>query len=40
MGAGHLPFVGGSLEQPSALMRSLDIMNGVEAKVRERERKG
>lgn len=30
-GPGHLPFAGGSLQQPAALMQALEAMSGAEA---------
>lgn len=38
--AGHLPFVGGYAEQPSALMRALDAMSGAETRIRARSKPG
>lgn len=35
---GLLPFAGGYAEQPCALMRLLDAMNGAEGRIRERQR--
>ena len=35
-GAGHLPFSGGYAEQPAALMKALESMDGAASRVREK----
>jgi hypothetical protein len=35
-GVGYLPFAGGYAQQPSALMRALEIMDGASARVQEK----
>lgn len=35
-GVGHLPFSGGYAEQPAALMRALEAMDGAASRVREK----
>lgn len=36
MSVGHLPFAGGTAEQPAALMAALDEMQSAAAKINER----
>jgi hypothetical protein len=35
-GVGHLPFAGGYAQQPSALMRALEAMDGADGRIRAR----
>ncbi len=37
-GVGHLPFSGGYAQQPSALMRAMDVMQAADGKIRAQKR--
>ena len=34
-GVGHLPYSGGSAEQPAMMLQAFDIMSGVEAELKD-----